>query len=117
MDRGTAQFEFIEIYAFLCKTQAMPADLFTALERFRKANGLNQDELARRLGVSQPHLSRVIAGTSAPGNKLLYRIRDLLEVRPDRASGDKWLMEVAKAAKRSKSFRRLVSSAMDLLRK
>jgi len=95
----------------------MSADLFTALEQFRKANGLNQDELARTLGVSQPHLSRVIAGTSAAGNKLLFRIRALLDGQRRPLLGDRWLMDVAAAAKRSKSFRRLVSSAMELLRK
>lgn len=97
--------------------QEMSSDLFIALEKFRKENGLNQEELARRLRVSQPHLSRVIGGNATAGNKLLFRIRGLLGGQPSPASNDKWLIEVAKAAKRSRSFRRLVSSAMELLRK
>ncbi|MGE3993036.1 helix-turn-helix domain-containing protein [Pseudorhodoplanes sp.] len=95
----------------------MSSDLFTALEKFQKANGLNQEELARKLRVSQSHLSRVIGGNATAGNKLLFRIRGLLGSQPNPPSSDKWLIEVAEAAKRSRSFRRLVSSAMELLRK
>lgn len=88
-----------------------------ALENLRRERGLNQDELARRLGVSQPHISRVISGDIPVGNKLRLRIEKLLAVERQSEAPGKWLAKVGAAAERSEEFRRLVNLAMDMLEK
>lgn len=88
-----------------------------ALENLRRERGLNQDELARRLGVSQPHISRVISGEIPAGNKLRLRIGKLLAAEHHSEVPGKWLAKVGAAAGRSKDFRRLVNLAMDILEK
>lgn len=97
----------------------MSRRLLIALESFRRERGLNQGELAARLQVSQPHLSRVISGAASPGLKLQVRIRKLLSdaAEPSDAARDTWLEQIAAAAKRSPSFKTLVDRALDLVRK
>jgi transcriptional regulator with XRE-family HTH domain len=88
-----------------------------ALENFRRVRGLNQGELARRLGVSQPHISRVIAGEILAGNKLRLRIEKLLAVERQAEVPGKWLAKVGATALLSEDFRRLVNLAMKILEK
>ena len=96
-------------------TSAERRALGKALENFRRERGLNQDELARRLGVSQPHISRVISGDIPAGNKLRLRIEKLLVAKRQSEAPGKWLAKVGATAGRSEDFRRLVSLAMDML--
>jgi transcriptional regulator with XRE-family HTH domain len=86
------------------------------LERLRREKGLTQAELASQLGVSQPHLSRVISGKVIPGNKLGFRIASLLSGTPSKIT-DEWLDQVSEAARRSSSFRVLVNSALEILKR
>jgi transcriptional regulator with XRE-family HTH domain len=86
------------------------------LERFRKGRGLTQSELASQLGVSQPHLSRIISGAVAPGNKLEFRMAKLLEREPQKKVDD-WLDQVRQAAGRSPAFWALVNSALEIMKK
>jgi transcriptional regulator with XRE-family HTH domain len=94
----------------------MVEHIVSDLEKFRREHGLTQGELASRLGVSQPHLSRVISGTTPPGNKLAFRIERLLN-RPSPKRTDKWLDRVGHAAGRSNAFRTLVDSALEIMKK
>jgi hypothetical protein len=73
------------------------------------------DRLARRLGVSQPHVSRVISGDIPPGNKLRLRIEKLIAIERQPEEPGKWLARVSAAAGQSEDFRRLVNLAMDML--
>lgn len=86
------------------------------LEKLRREHGLTQTELASQLGVTQSHLSRVIAGAVPPGNKLEYRIGRLLAERPGE-DADEWLQSVKEAAGRSRAFRTLVNSALAIMRR
>jgi transcriptional regulator with XRE-family HTH domain len=86
------------------------------LDRFRRERGLTQGELASQLGVSQPHLSRVISGTVRPGNKLEFRIAKLLDEKPPK-NADEWLDRVRQAAARSRAFKALVSSALEMMKR
>lgn len=91
--------------------------VFDNLEKFRRQRGMNQDELAQQLKVSQSHLSRVISGKAAPGNKLMFRIEKLLDAAPLPARDDDWIERVTRAARRSHSFKRLINSALEILGK
>ena len=86
------------------------------LEEFRRGRGLTQGELASQLGVTQPHVSRIISGAVAPGNKLEYRMAKLLDRKPQKKV-DEWLDQVRRAAGRSPAFRALVNSALEIMKK
>ncbi len=86
------------------------------LEKFRRDRGLTQAELASRLGVSQSHMSRVISGAVSPGNKLEFRIIELIHAMPAKKP-DQWLDQVAQAARRSPAFRKLINSALQIMRR
>jgi transcriptional regulator with XRE-family HTH domain len=86
------------------------------LEEFRKGHGLTQGELASQLGVSQPHLSRIISGAVVPGSKLEFRMARLLDRKPQKKV-DEWLDQVRRAAGRSPAFRTLVNSALEIMKK
>lgn len=98
-------------------TSAERKALGKALENLRRERGLNQGELARRLEVSQPHISRVISGDVPAGNKLTLRIEKLLASERQSKAPGKWLARVGAAAGRSEDFRRLVNVALDILEK
>ena len=53
-----------------------------ALRAYRSRTGINQKELARQLGISQPQVSRIEAGTALPRDDVASGIRALLD-RPD----------------------------------
>lgn len=111
----------MRIYVFSCINMHMTSverkALGKALENLRRERGLNQDELARRLGISQPHVSRLISGDIAPGNKLRLRIEKLIAAERQLERPGKWLAKVGAAAGQSEDFRRLVNLAMDMLEK
>ena len=86
------------------------------LEKLRRERGLTQGELASQLGVSQPHLSRVISGIVPPGNKLEFRMARLLDGKPLKKA-DEWLDRVRQAAGRSPAFRALVNSALEMMKR
>jgi transcriptional regulator with XRE-family HTH domain len=90
--------------------------LVKELEEFRRRRGLTQGELASQLGVSQPHLSRIISGAVAPGNKLEFRMAQLIDGKP-RKKFDEWLDQVRRASGRSPAFRALVNSALEIMKK
>jgi transcriptional regulator with XRE-family HTH domain len=108
-------------YVFLCifmlMARVVKKTIFDDLEEFRRRRGMNQDELAQELNVSQPHLSRVISGSAPPGNKLMFRIEKLLANQSPPRRADDWLEQVTRAAKRSPSFKKLIDSALDILKK
>ena len=87
------------------------------LEKFRRERGMNQQELADMLDVSQSQLSRVISGSVPPGNKLMFRIKKLLAAAPPPRRHDDWVELVTQAAERSPSFKRLINSALEILNK
>ncbi len=58
---------------------AANAKLGKNLARLRNARGLNQNEMAERLGISTRHLQRVEAGKSAPSLPLLLDLYKTLK--------------------------------------
>jgi HTH-type transcriptional regulator/antitoxin HipB len=50
------------------------ATLGQALKHFREEAGLTQGELAARLGMRQPYLSKIEAGKATPRTNLLIQI-------------------------------------------
>jgi transcriptional regulator with XRE-family HTH domain len=86
------------------------------LDRFRKSQGLTQSDLSRKLGIGQPHLSRLIAGGAMPSDKLRFRAEKLMTSIP-RQRKDEWTDKVAEAAARSPDFKRLVNSALEIVRR
>ena len=56
-----------------------------ALREFRAQTGINQQSLADQLGISQPQVSRIEAGTAIPHPDTISTIRALIE-RPDNRS-------------------------------
>lgn len=53
-----------------------------AVRTMREKAGLSMRELARRAGVSQPFLSQIERGVSAPSMVTIYRLADALDVLP-----------------------------------
>lgn len=50
------------------------------IKRERLDAGLTQRELADRIGVGVPHVSKVEAGRESPSDDLLVKIADVLEI-------------------------------------
>lgn len=67
--------------------------LSTALVRYRGEHGLSQTALGRRLGMTQPQVSRLEAGDHTPDYRTLLRICDALglavtiEIGPEAPAG------------------------------
>lgn len=86
------------------------------LERARVEDGLSQRQLARRLGVSQSYLSRLIARKAPLSSAASRKIRNFLERRRglhrDRAL---WATKIAEAAEGSAYFREAIEAIMRLM--
>lgn len=85
-----------------------------ALSRAKRADGLNQAELASRLGITQPHLSKLLSGKRKPSQILEERIRAHLSGRPSAAAGDApdWVRDALELAGNSPEFRDLLRAAL-----
>jgi transcriptional regulator with XRE-family HTH domain len=110
------------LYVFLCiilhMTSTNRNSIAKTLDNFRRQQGLTQGDLARQLRVSQPHISRILAGEVLPGDKLRLRVARLLAAQQTpRQSYPEWVGKVAEAAGRSAAFRRLVGAALQMLEK
>ena len=68
--------------AAVASQQGAPADLGARLRTARQEAGLSMRALARESGVSQPFLSMVERGQSAPSISTLYRIAAALGIAP-----------------------------------
>jgi len=55
-------------------------DFSVRLKKLRKASGLNQDELAKKLGVRKTTISNYETGYSNPNNSILRRISEFFDV-------------------------------------
>jgi len=108
-------------YVFLCKfmhmTSLKPSVFARTLDNFRRRKGMTQKELARRLSVSQPHISRILSGEVPPGDKLRLRASRLLSGQSASMQHSEWSEKIVAAADRSPAFRRLVAAALDLTKK
>lgn len=108
-------------YVYLCifihMTSQKRSSFAKILDNFRRQEGLTQDDLARQLRVSQPHISRILSGDVPPGNKLRLRVARLLAARQTPTQHPEWAEKVAAAAGRSAAFRRLVGAALEILEK
>lgn len=85
------------------------------LDNFRKQRGMSQGDLARLLGVSQPHISRVLSADVPPGDKLRSRAMKILAAQQEAPENPEWLEKVAAAAGKSEAFRRLLAEALTLV--
>lgn len=85
------------------------------LVRLRAATGWSQTRMAKELGVSQGHLSRLLRGLSRPRPSLERRI-EALAAREGAVelSLEALGKRVARAARRSPEFRTLVETALHL---
>lgn len=97
-------------------TSSKPGIFARTLDNFRKRQGMTQKELARRLRVSQPHISRILSGETPPGHKLKLRATRLLSAGRV-AHHPEWANKIAAAAEQSTAFRRLIGAALDILEK
>lgn len=61
---------------------ALNAMIGQTVKRLREKSGLSMRELARRSGVSQPFLSQIERGASAPSMVTTYRLAEALDVLP-----------------------------------
>lgn len=88
-----------------------------ALAWFRKAEGLNQTELASHLQITQPHLSKLMAGKRKPSPALERRIRTYLTKMPNKSFGDtsEWTSRALELASASPEFRALLRAAIKLV--
>lgn len=50
------------------------------MKRFQEARGWNQKELAAKMGMKQPQLSRYLTGTNSPTFDILERLSRALKV-------------------------------------
>ena len=53
------------------------------IQHWRIKRGLTQERLAEQLQITQSHLGAVEAGIKSPSVKLLFRIADKLNVKPE----------------------------------
>jgi DNA-binding XRE family transcriptional regulator len=108
-------------YVFSCiviyMTSTKRSSFAKTLDNFRRQEGLTQDDLARQLRVSQPHISRILSGEVSPGTKLRLRVARLLAAQQIPRQHPEWAEKVAEAAGRSAAFRRLVGAALQMLEK
>jgi len=98
-------------------TSAKLSSFARTLDNFRRQEGMTQEDLARRLRVSQPHISRILSGEVPPGDKLRLRATSLLSSRREAPQHPDWANKVVAAAGRSVAFRRIVGAALDMLEK
>ncbi len=74
-----------------------PKSIGDRLRHARKQKGLNQSDLAERVGVSQPAVANWESGVHDPRRVMLAKIADVLGVSPDwLASGDRSALETDK---------------------
>jgi transcriptional regulator with XRE-family HTH domain len=108
-------------YVFLCILMHMTSTkrnpFAKTLDNFRRQQGLTQDDLARQLRVSQPHISRILSGSVPPGDKLRLRAARLLAAQPIPTQRPEWVEKIVAAAERSAAFRRLVGAALEMVGK
>ena len=86
------------------------------LKSLMEREGWTQADAAMHLGVSQGHLSKVLADKNPAGPKLRRGMAALLNETvsaPDEL--DQWLVGVRNAAAHSAEFRRLVEAAMQIM--
>lgn len=62
--------------------RALGAMIGATVKALREKSGLSMRELARRSGVSQPFLSQIERGLSAPSMVTTYRLAEALDVLP-----------------------------------
>lgn len=88
------------------------------LEQARREDGLSQQELAQRLGVGQPYLSKLLAKKVNPSSQALWRIGQYLNGRPPRMpdSAPDWAKQVVETAAASPDFKELVLAALRISR-
>ncbi|SEL23968.1 helix-turn-helix domain-containing protein [Pacificibacter marinus] len=66
----------------------------TNIAYYRKLRGLSQEDLAQKIGVKQPHISRIENGDDGPPLRLFMDIADALDV----SLADLFSEEMTKAA-------------------
>lgn len=89
-----------------------------ALRDLMERLDLRQPAFARRLGISQGQLSKVLSGKHSLGPRAVERARAIATAEaPDIISNLQLLEEVISAHHRSIEFRHLLASAVILMRK
>lgn len=62
------------------KSRGIAEAEFYSLPAALRAKGWTQKELARRLGISEAHVSNLMAGRFTPGKKLALKLSRMLDV-------------------------------------
>ena len=65
-----------------------------ALREYRARTGLNQQGLAKQLGISQPQISRIEAGYALPGTDIASTVRALIQKPGNRSLFDGMLTAI-----------------------
>lgn len=83
-----------------------------------REDGLRQQQLANRVGVGQPYLSKVLAGRRMPSERVLRELQRYVRERPgvSAGAGDRWLSDALDLAATSPDFRDLVRAALRLMK-
>lgn len=69
------------------ETEAFAVSIGERAARLRKARGINQRDMAARLGISQPHVSHFERGRTRVHAELLAKLAEILEVSADELLG------------------------------
>lgn len=86
------------------------------LQRLHARLGISQAELGRRLGTSQPQVSRALSGRGHLNAMASERAFQLAEYHaPEIASEARLLDRTTKALRESEAFRDLVRAALELI--
>jgi DNA-binding transcriptional regulator YdaS (Cro superfamily) len=76
-DKNTSEAYFFEPFGCLTRLCFVCILCGMKLSEYLQKNNLTQSEFAAQLGVSQPHISRLLSGVSGVPLRVLDRIRDL----------------------------------------
>jgi transcriptional regulator with XRE-family HTH domain len=91
-------------------------DLLERTRRLIDREGLSQQSLAQRIGISQGHLSKMLAGRMGPKTRAMRRLRAFVDVAESPARNARELAAAAEEAIRtSRDFRALIEAALRIM--
>lgn len=91
-------------------------DRIAQVNEIMRREGINQDDLAGLILVSQGHLSKILSGRIKSGKRVNVALDEFIRVRGGvKLPPDEFGRKVADVAAKSPEFARLVQAAMDLM--
>ncbi|WBK02355.1 helix-turn-helix domain-containing protein [Methylocystis parvus] len=86
------------------------------IKRIIRRENWTQAEVAKKLGISQGHLSKVLRSKSTPRPELQAKIDRLLETYGGRISPGELASRVEQAALKSSHFRAMIEAALKIVK-